>query len=60
MAAACCGRLREPITAGPGRRPCRMLKALAGPTRLRPVSLAAARENGEACVCDFAASVQRR
>jgi hypothetical protein len=37
-----------------------MLKALADPTRQCPVSLVAARENGEACVCDFAARVQRR
>ena len=31
----------------------RLLKALADPTRLRLVSLVAARDDGEACVCDL-------
>ncbi|MCC9197154.1 metalloregulator ArsR/SmtB family transcription factor [Arthrobacter sp. zg-Y820] len=34
-------------------RLARLLKALADPTRLRLVSLIAARENREACVCDL-------
>ena len=32
-----------------------MLKALADPTRLRLVSMVAAHEGGEACVCDLTA-----
>nr|WP_237686252.1 metalloregulator ArsR/SmtB family transcription factor [Arthrobacter jiangjiafuii] len=34
-------------------RLARLLKALADPTRLRLVSLIAAQENREACVCDL-------
>ena len=37
----------------PGSRPRPLLKALADPTRLRLVSLVAARDGGEACVCDL-------
>ena len=54
LADACCAPLlREPITAGQAAGLARMLKALADPTRLRLVSLIAAREDGEACVCDL-------
>ena len=54
LAGACCAPLlREPITAGQAAGLARMLKALADPTRLRLVSLIAAREDGEACVCDL-------
>ncbi len=53
-AGACCAPLqREPITAGQARELARLLKALADPTRLRLVSMVAAREGGEACVCDL-------
>jgi ArsR family transcriptional regulator, arsenate/arsenite/antimonite-responsive transcriptional repressor len=53
-AGACCAPLlREPITADQARDLARMLKALADPTRLRLVSMVAAREGGEACVCDL-------
>ena len=46
LADACCAPLlREPITASQA----------ADPTRLRLVSLVAAREGGEACVCDLTA-----
>lgn len=53
-AGPCCAPLlREPITAGQAADLARMLKALADPTRLRLVSLVAARDAGEACVCDL-------
>ena len=45
--------LREPITASQAAGLARLLKALADPTRLRLVSLVAAHEGGEACVCDL-------
>jgi ArsR family transcriptional regulator, arsenate/arsenite/antimonite-responsive transcriptional repressor len=51
---ACCAPLlREPLTAGQAAGLARLLKALADPTRLRLVSMVAAREGGEACVCDL-------
>lgn len=54
LAEACCPPLlREPITAGQAADLARLLKALADPTRLRLVSMVAAHEGGEACVCDL-------
>lgn len=54
VADACCPPLlREPITAAQASGLARLLKALADPTRLRLVSMVAAREGGEACVCDL-------
>src|SRR5215831_18762037 len=54
VAGACCTPLlREPITAGQAADLARLLKALADPTRLRLVSMVAAHEGGEACVCDL-------
>ena len=54
LADACCAPLlREPITVGQAADLARLLKALADPTRLRLVSVVAAREGGEACVCDL-------
>src|SRR5262252_7174492 len=54
LAQACCTPLlREPITAGQAADLARLLKALADPTRLRLVSMVAAHEGGEACVCDL-------
>jgi ArsR family transcriptional regulator, arsenate/arsenite/antimonite-responsive transcriptional repressor len=54
QAEACCAPLlQEPITAGQATDLARMLKALADPTRLRLVSMVAAHEGGEACVCDL-------
>ena len=51
---ACCTPLvREPITAGQAADLAHKLKALADPTRLRLVSMVAAHEGGEACVCDL-------
>jgi ArsR family transcriptional regulator len=53
-AEACCTLLlREPITAGQAAGLARLLKALADPTRLRLVSMVAAHEGGEACVCEL-------
>ena len=54
LAGTCCAPLlREPITADQAAALARILKALADPTRLRLVSLIAARDDGEACVCDL-------
>ena len=51
---ACCTTLlHEPITAGQAADLAHKLKALADPTRLRLVSMVAAHEGGEACVCDL-------
>ena len=54
LAAACCAPLlREPITADQAAELARLLKAVADPTRLRLVSMVAAHQNAEACVCDL-------
>jgi ArsR family transcriptional regulator len=54
LADECCTvLLREPITASQAADLARKLKALADPTRLRLVSMVAAHEGGEACVCDL-------
>jgi len=54
LASQCCGPLlREPISSGQAADLARLLKALADPTRLRLVSMVAAHEGGEACVCDL-------
>lgn len=51
---ACCGPLtRETITASDADVFARKLKALADPVRLRLVSIVAASEGQEACVCDL-------
>ena len=49
----CTPLLREPITASQAADLSHKLKALADPTRLRLVSMVAAHEGGEACVCDL-------
>jgi len=55
LAGDCCPLplLREPLTAAQAADLARTLKALADPTRLRLVSLVAAHDGGEACVCDL-------
>ena len=54
LAGTCCAPLlREPLTASQAAGLARLLKALADPTRLRLVSMVAAHEGGEACVCDL-------
>jgi ArsR family transcriptional regulator, arsenate/arsenite/antimonite-responsive transcriptional repressor len=55
-AEVCCAPLlREPISATQAADLARLLKALADPTRLRLVSMVAAHEGGEACVCELTA-----
>jgi ArsR family transcriptional regulator, arsenate/arsenite/antimonite-responsive transcriptional repressor len=49
----CTPLLCEPITADQAAGLARTLRALADPVRLRLVSMVAARENGEACVCEL-------
>jgi len=51
---ACCAPLlREPIGPQDAVRFARTLRAIADPARLRLLSLVAAHEGGEACVCDL-------
>ncbi|MCR2811012.1 MULTISPECIES: metalloregulator ArsR/SmtB family transcription factor [unclassified Microbacterium] len=51
---ACCAPLvREPLTADEAERLATTLKALADPARLRLLSIVAASQNAEACVCDL-------
>jgi ArsR family transcriptional regulator len=53
-AAACCSPLTQAsIDAGAAEDLARALKALSDPARLRLVSMVAAHENKEACVCDL-------
>jgi ArsR family transcriptional regulator len=51
--AYCTPLLREPITAAQAAHLARTLKALADPVRLRIVSMVAAHDGGEACVCEL-------
>jgi ArsR family transcriptional regulator, arsenate/arsenite/antimonite-responsive transcriptional repressor len=54
LAQACCTPLtRQPLTAGQADDLARVLKALADPVRLRLVSMIAAHDGGEACVCEL-------
>lgn len=54
LADVCCPPLlREPISASQAADLARLLKARADPTRLRLVSMVAAHEGGEACVCEL-------
>lgn len=51
---ACCAPItRESISAENADKLARSLKALADPARLRLISMVAAHENAEACVCDL-------
>lgn len=52
-ACGCSSLVREPISAGQAAALARTLKAIADPVRLRLVSMVAAREGGEACVCEL-------
>jgi ArsR family transcriptional regulator, arsenate/arsenite/antimonite-responsive transcriptional repressor len=45
--------LKEPLTADQATGLATLLKALADPTRLRLVSMVAAHDGGEACVCEL-------
>jgi ArsR family transcriptional regulator len=50
----CCAPLtREPLSAGAAVELARTLKAIADPARLRLLSMVAAHDGGEACVCDL-------
>jgi ArsR family transcriptional regulator len=52
--ATCCAPVtREPLTSDAAAQLARTLKALADPTRLRLLSLVAAADGDEACVCDL-------
>lgn len=56
--AACC----SPLTGGvldekPARQLARMFKALGDPTRVRLISLIAAADGGEACICNLTGPV---
>jgi ArsR family transcriptional regulator len=51
---ACCAPItREPIGPANAASLARSLKALSDPARIRLVSMVAAHEDGEACVCDL-------
>jgi ArsR family transcriptional regulator, arsenate/arsenite/antimonite-responsive transcriptional repressor len=52
-AASCTPLVREALTAEQAADLSRVLKAVADPARLRLLSLVAAHEGGEACVCDL-------
>jgi ArsR family transcriptional regulator, arsenate/arsenite/antimonite-responsive transcriptional repressor len=53
-ASACCAPLtRQPLDAEQAADLSRMLKAIADPARLRLLSIVAASEGQEACVCDL-------
>ena len=53
-AVRCCAPLvREPLSADDAVSFARTLKAIADPARLRLLSLVAAHDGGEACVCDL-------
>ena len=52
--ATCCAPLvREPLTAAEATDLATTIKALADPARLRMLSIVAASENAQACVCDL-------
>ena len=51
--ACCTPRTREPITEQEAATLSQKLKALADPARLRLLSLIAAHDGSEACVCDL-------
>ncbi|MBO0832724.1 MAG: helix-turn-helix transcriptional regulator [Actinobacteria bacterium] len=54
LADQCCAPLlRAPLSASDAASLARILKALADPTRLQLVSMVAAHDGGEACVCDL-------
>ncbi|WEG08888.1 metalloregulator ArsR/SmtB family transcription factor [Microbacterium horticulturae] len=55
VSAATCGTslVREPLSTADAEQLAATLKALADPTRLRLLSIVAASEGQEACVCDL-------
>lgn len=57
LVACCSPASRAGLDAASAERLARVLKAVADPTRIRLLSLIAASEDGEACVCDLTAPV---
>ena len=56
---ACCSPLTaSPLTSEQAERIAPLLKAIADPVRLRLLSLVAAHEGQEACVCDLQAAFE--
>jgi len=56
---ACCSPItRETVSAADAERIAFTLKALADPARIRLLSIIAAHEDGEACVCDLTAPLE--
>jgi ArsR family transcriptional regulator len=53
LVARCVPLMRAPLTEDQAEQVALVLKALADPVRLRLLSLVAAHEGGEACVCDL-------
>ena len=53
----CCSAT-APLDAAAAERLARALKVLADPTRLRLLSMIAAADTGEACICDLTAPVK--
>ena len=53
--ASCAPLVREALTGEQAADLSRVLKAVADPARLRLLSMVAAHEGGEACVCDLTA-----
>ena len=53
VTARCAPLTREAISAQDAEKLARTLKAIADPARLRLISLVAAHEDAEACVCDL-------
>ena len=51
--ACCVPRITSSLTAEDAERVSRVFKALGDPTRVRLLSLIAARASGEACICDL-------
>jgi ArsR family transcriptional regulator len=51
--AACCAPAGEPLDSSSAERLAAVLKVLAEPTRLRLLSLVAARAEGEECICNL-------
>lgn len=51
--AGCAPLVSEPLGPEDAEELARIIKAIADPTRLRLLSLVAAHEGGEACVCDL-------
>jgi ArsR family transcriptional regulator len=54
---ACCAPSEPALDTEGARRLAAVLKAIAEPTRLRLLSMVAAKASGEACICDLTAPV---